>query len=194
MKEEKQHWNSFKDAVSVSKAIWADEDKRVDECLRMITPALKSKLKKGSSILDLGCGNGRLLYPLSLRYRSVNFVGVDFSAAMLRFAMDGKNIMYARNDGVTIPFDDNYFEGGYSMIMFQHIPNENFEGYLKEVYRVLKPGGIFIFQFVEGVQQHFLSHHAILEEVLTWISDAGLKHISTHNGIYPAWKWVTTQK
>lgn len=194
MTQEKQHWESFKDAVSVSKAIWADEDKKVNECLRMITPALRSKLKHGNNILDLGCGNGRLLHPLSLKYRSVDFVGVDFSAAMLRFAMDGENIIYAQNDGVTIPFDDNYFHGGYSMIMFQHIPNENFAGYLKEVYRVLRPEGIFIFQFVEGVQRHFLSHHAAVDSVMKWVSDAGMRCLSLDDGIYYEWKWMAIQK
>lgn len=194
MTEEKKHWESFKDAVSVSKAIWADEDKKIDECLDMIIPPLRSKLKEGSRIFDLGCGNGRLLRPLSEKYPYTYFTGIDFSAPMIEFAIRNSNIIYILNDGETMPSSDNYFDGGYSMIMFQHITNENFVAYLKEIARALKPDGVFVFQFVEGVQQHFLSHNATAGEVRKWVSDAGMKVVSLTGGIYEVWKWVTVKK
>lgn len=194
MTDEKQHWESFKDPVSVSKAIWADEDKKIWECLDMIIPPLRSKLKEGCRIFDLGCGNGRLLRPLSEKYPYTYFTGIDFSVPMIEFAIGNSNIIYILNDGETIPASDNYFDGGYSMIMFQHIANESFASYLKEVARVLKSDGLFVFQFVEGVQQHFLSHNATTDNVIKWIEGAGLKQVSLQSGIYDVWKWVTVKK
>ncbi len=194
MKKEKQHWESFKDSVSVSKAIWADEDKKIDECLDMIIPSLISKLKEGNRIFDLGCGNGRLLRPLSEKYPYTYFTGIDFSTPMIEFAMGNSNIIYILNDGETMPCSDNYFDGGYSMIMFQHITNENFVAYLKEIARALKPDGIFIFQFVEGQQQHFLSHNATVDDVKKWVTDAGMRVVSLTGGIYEVWKWITVKK
>lgn len=192
--KEKEHWESFTDPVAVSRAIWDHEDKKVDECLGMITPHLKSKLKPGFIIFDLGCGNGRLLRPLSERHPNTDFVGIDFSSPMIEFAMGNENIAYVQNDGSTIPFDDNCFDGGYSMIMFQHITNVSFANYLKEVSRVLKPDGIFVFQFVEGVQQHFLSHNATVEDVMKWVNDAGMKCFSLQKGIYDVWQWAAIKK
>lgn len=191
---EKSHWESFKDADAVNRAIWNHDDKKVDACLNMIIPALETKLNPGSRIFDLGCGTGRLLVPFAKRYTDVDFLGIDFSAPMIKFAVAAHNIYYRKNDGITIPIIDEYFDAGFSMIMFQHIENEVFANYLKEVARVLKHGGIFRFQFVEGVQQHFLSHHALVSDVDKWIVDAGLVAVSLDSGLDDVWKWVTVIK
>lgn len=195
MKKEQEFWQSFTDPVAVSNAIWAHQDKKISECLNMIVPHLKNRLKKsGGKVFDLGCGNGRLLYPFAKSYPWLAFTGIDFSRPMIENAMPNTNINYVLNDGATIPFPDNYFDCGYSMIMFQHIPNNNFADYLTEVGRVLRKGGLFRFQFVEGDQHHFLSHNALMSDVIEWVMDAGLKCTSFDTGIYDVWKWVTIQK
>lgn len=194
MDKEKEFWQSFTDPVAVSKAIWADEDKKVAECLKMIVPSIRSKLNVDRSVFDLGCGIGRLLHPLSEIYPYVDFVGIDFSEPMIQFAKKNENITYVLNDGKTIPFDDNYFDAGYSMIMFQHITNESVASYLKEVARVLKNGGVFVFQIVEGDQHHFLSHNAIIDDVIKWVQDAGMSVKTITGGIFSVWIWVTAIK
>lgn len=198
MSREKQHWNSFDSDDAFDKAVWFASDKKIDECLNMIIPSLTEHLAdKCATIFDLGCGVGRLIHPFAEKYKSIHFVGIDFSDRMLNVAQKKliQNVGYCLNDGVSIPFDNGSFEAGYSMIMFQHIQNENFAGYLKEVGRVLKNGGIFRFQFVEGNEPDvFLSHHVTVDQVIKWAETAGLSCVAVDNGIYDVWKWITVKK
>lgn len=197
MIKEKQHWNSFGSDEDLTKAVWFDSDKKIDECLNMIIPSLAHHLTdRFATVFDLGCGVGRLLHPFAEKHESIHFVGIDFSEKMIEVAerKSLQNVRYCLNDGLTIPFTDNCLDAGYSMIMFQHIPRPNFAGYLKEVSRVLKEGGTFRFQFVEGTEDVFLSHHLTLREVRAYIEAAGLRCTAVDNGIYDVWKWITVKK
>lgn len=103
-----------------------------------------------ASVLEIGCGVGRFLKPLACRFKKV--YGIDISARMLKTA--GKycaglpNITLRMNDGSNLPFDDNTMDYCVSAGVFQHITHlEVITGYIKEALRVLKPGGLFLFQF-----------------------------------------------
>lgn len=90
--------------------------------------------------LDLGCGIGRL---------TTDF-GIDLSPKMLALAKHRRpNKKFKLCDGWMIPYKDNYFDSVFSLFMFQHIPDDNKDSYMIEVYRVLKPGGKFRLQYVE---------------------------------------------
>ena len=194
MQREKEHWNSFNEKQDFENAVWASNDKKIPDCIEMIVPHIEHRMTGGCRVFDLGCGVGRLLYPIAKMYPNVLFTGIDFSEKMLDYASRLQNITYMQNDGQAIPYPANHFDAGYSMIMFQHIENSCVAAYLKEVSRVLKPGGVFRFQFVEGEQQHFLSHHATLDEVKKWCEDAGVKITGMDVGIYSVWRWVTVVK
>lgn len=97
-------------------------------------------------ILEIGCGVGRLLEPMTDDYQFI--CGVDVSDEMINLAMirlfDYKNIHLAVNDGRTIPWIDNTFDLVFSYAVFQHIKEYSIiEDYFREAYRVLKPKGIF---------------------------------------------------
>jgi ubiquinone/menaquinone biosynthesis C-methylase UbiE len=99
-------------------------------------------------ILEIGCGVGRLMKPLCLLFEDV--WGVDTSESYLHFALDylwNTSAHLLLTDGKTLPLDDNQFDFVYSFLVFQHIRSVKiFKSYLSEVYRVLKPNGIFRFQ------------------------------------------------
>jgi len=96
----------------------------------------------GDKILDLGCGNGRLLQVL----KDTDYVGVDSSEKLIEAARkqypDNKFLVA---DALHLPLPDNQFDKIYSIAVFHHIPSEELRlNFLKEVRRVLKPGGLLI--------------------------------------------------
>jgi len=97
-------------------------------------------------VLEVGCGNGRMTEFIALNAEKV--VAIDISATMIT---EGKkrlkranNIEWIETDGYTIPIPDQSVDNAFSYIVFQHFKtkemiNKNFD----EVYRILKPNGIF---------------------------------------------------
>ena len=101
--------------------------------------------------LEIGCGPGRLMRPLSRHFGEIH--GVDVSDEMIRLGRERlRDIPHAHfhtTDGATLPqFADESFEFIYSYAVFQHIPSrEVVLEYMREIRRLLKPGGVFHGQF-----------------------------------------------
>ena len=99
--------------------------------------------------LDFGCGVGRLTQALARNFALVH--GVDISPSMLeiarRFNRFGEKCQYHLNqrDDLSL-FGDATFDFIYSNITLQHMPPQFARRYLLEFLRVLKPGGLLIFQ------------------------------------------------
>ena len=106
--------------------------------------------------LEIGCGPGRLMLPLSKHFGEIH--GVDVSDEMIRRARANLNgIPHAHphhTSGADLaPFADESFDLIYSYAVFQHIPSrEVVMQYLREAVRVLKPGGIIRAQ-INGLDQ-----------------------------------------
>ncbi len=102
--------------------------------------------KKGGKVLDLGCGTGRTTYHLyRMGYR---VVGVDISEEMVRIARRKyPYIDFYVGDACSLSFKDESFD--YVLFSFNGIdyiyPESNRIAALREVYRVLRPGGVFAF-------------------------------------------------
>lgn len=103
--------------------------------------------------LDFGCGVGRLSQALADHFESVT--GVDISSSMLRVAREqnrhGSRVQYVHN---TVPnlaqFDSGSVDFVYSNIALQHTPRDTAESYISEFFRLLRPGGIALFQVPDG--------------------------------------------
>lgn len=99
--------------------------------------------------LDFGCGVGRLSQALAAHMAEV--VGVDVSPGMIRLAEQlnrrPDRVRYVANpaDDLTV-LGDTRFDLAYSAIVLQHIEPATAEGYLRELTRVLVPGGLLVFQ------------------------------------------------
>ena len=128
-------------------AFWASGENDLDQ---MILHDVK--LEAGARALEIGCGMGRLLKPLSARIAGV--VGVDISAEMIgrarRALADRGNIDLFVTTGRLKPVADGSLDFVYSFIVFQHVPTKKAVSlYIREAARVLKGGGVFRFQ-VDG--------------------------------------------
>jgi len=104
-----------------------------------------------ASVLEIGCGVGRFLKPLACRFRLA--CGVDISENMLKSAMDYcsclPNIVLHQTDGSSLNFTgDASFNYVVSAGVFQHITDfAAIASLCREALRILKPGGLFLFQF-----------------------------------------------
>ncbi|MBP8987027.1 MAG: class I SAM-dependent methyltransferase [Spirochaetes bacterium] len=101
-------------------------------------------VKTDEQILDLGCGWGRVLKPV--RSITRNAVGLDISQQMLIAAKNHCNYHHlptplVGGDGTSLPFKDNTFDTVYSLLVLQHLSKDNGKKVIKEIHRVLKPGG-----------------------------------------------------
>ncbi len=102
-----------------------------------------ARLRRG---LEIGCGPGRLLLPMSRHFEEIH--GVDVSEQMVRLAQEKlRGVPHARvhlGSGADLAgFDEAAFDFVYSYAVFQHIPSrEVVFRYLAEAVRVLRPGGL----------------------------------------------------
>jgi cyclopropane fatty-acyl-phospholipid synthase-like methyltransferase len=120
--------------------------------------ALETELRRvplaqrgGWRALEIGCGPGRLMRPMSRHFVEIH--GVDVSEEMIALAKDKlrdiPNAHVHATDGAHLTvFEDESFDFVYSYAVFQHIPSrEVVLQYLREIRRVLKPGGLAHLQF-----------------------------------------------
>jgi SAM-dependent methyltransferase len=121
---------------------------------------LERELKRGpgrDAALEIGCGPGRLLRPMSRHFREVH--GVDVSDEMIRLARErlrgAPNVFAHHNSGSDLRrFPDGKFDFVYSYAVFQHIPSRDVVfNYLREARRTLKTGGVLRCQ-LNGLPPH----------------------------------------
>jgi ubiquinone/menaquinone biosynthesis C-methylase UbiE len=103
-------------------------------------------LKPGNRVLDLSCGFGwatRLLAQAVEGGQGIA-VGLDISDEMIvrarAAARDVENVLFAVASAEEIPWRDEYFERVLSIESLYYYPDQ--EAVLREVYRVLIPGGL----------------------------------------------------
>jgi SAM-dependent methyltransferase len=120
-----------------------DVVRNLDRELRRLPPGTD---RSTLHALEIGCGPGRLMLPMSLRFGKIH--GVDISEEMIRLARERlastPNARVQVNSGADLDaFADEWFDFVYSYAVFQHIPSLDIVfGYLRETHRVLKAGGL----------------------------------------------------
>jgi ubiquinone/menaquinone biosynthesis C-methylase UbiE len=105
-------------------------------------------------VLDLGCGIGRV--GLALAHRNVRYIGVDISERMLQVAcrLAQPNQSFVRASATALPFAVGQFSIITCIGLYEYV--EELAIYLKEVRRVIRAGGDFVFTVhtVEGARRY----------------------------------------
>jgi len=107
-----------------------------------------SELDSSARVLDLGCGTGRLLPHMASK--GYELCGLDLSEGMLELARQrlsrqeyAKKIRLELGAITAMPFEYGYFDAVYSILVINLI--RDYTRVFQEVARVLKSGGIFVF-------------------------------------------------
>lgn len=111
--------------------------------------------------LDFGCGVGRLTLALAPHFDRV--VGIDIAPAMLELAGAynpwGDRVRFLVNASPDLRvLDSGRFDLVYSRFVLQHMPSRVAAGYLPELVRVLRPGGVLVFQLPSGAEPPVTGH------------------------------------
>jgi SAM-dependent methyltransferase len=109
------------------------------------------RLSPGDKVLDLGCGEGRHAITAYLK-EGVDVYALDLSMNDLRTAQtrfgefedsadESRTVTFVCSSGLALPFADASFDKVVCAEVLEHIPD--YQSVLKEINRVLKPGGQF---------------------------------------------------
>lgn len=203
--------------VIASHAAWEYDALR--DLAFFLTPAVKATLLndfRWKTCLEIGCGVGRLLLPMATVFDEV--LGVDICPRMVELSTEylapfpeKKKIITLLGDGETLPVSNERIDFVYSTIVFQHLPSlEVVRSYLKEAFRVLRPGGLARIQTFEGPppsqwDPHWGYFFPSLEKFTAEFEQTGFKVVEKQKDtlwalaqrrepIEKDWLWVTAIK
>jgi ubiquinone/menaquinone biosynthesis C-methylase UbiE len=109
------------------------------------------------TVLDAGCGTGRLIHTLQACGLAVT--GIDLSPGMIDVARSvHPEILFHVADLAHLPNDSDTFAGVIAWYSLIHIPPQDLADSLTEIARVLKPGGFFLTGFQAGAGTRILHH------------------------------------
>jgi len=114
---------------------------------------LEHLLTPDVTVLDIGCGIGRMDRHVAPRVKKL--IGIDVSGDMIAGARqrlgDLSNVEFLEGDGWTLKaIPDAVIDLVFSHIVLQHVPRKVATSYFLEAWRVLRPGGRFVFQMPEA--------------------------------------------
>lgn len=97
--------------------------------------------------LEIGCGNGNGTKVIKKLFSPKSIVAIDLDERMIEIAQrrnkDG-SVGYKVMDASNLEFPDDHFDAIFDFGIIHHIPN--WRRCIKEIYRVLKPGGEVILE------------------------------------------------
>jgi len=105
--------------------------------------SFKKYIKDGDRVLDLGCGNGRLL--ALFEGKKVEYLGVDFSERLIEQARQSwPDKQFEVMDALNLRLPDNSFDVVLCVSVLNHIPRDKQDLFMSNVRRVLKPEGVLL--------------------------------------------------
>lgn len=180
------HWAARYDAL-----VWLltfGKERRFRE--RLLEPA---RLRAGEAVLDVGCGTGTLAIAAKRQVGlSGSVCGVDPSPEMIaraqrKAAKAGAAVDFRHGLAQSLPFADGRFDVVLSTVMLHHLARADRPGALREMRRVLKPGGRLLavdFATVSRGQRGLLAHfhrHGRQDpaDFQALVSDAGVRIVDS---------------
>lgn len=153
-------------------AQWWSDDIRWVRTLKNMVPGRLAYFDtfidwQGKTVLDLGCAGGFLAEALD--DRGARVTGIDpakdaIAAARAHAESAGRAIAYDVGVGESLPYDDASFDAVACVDVLEHV--RDLHQVLGEVARVLKPGGMFLFDTINRNAVARLAVITVAEDVL----------------------------
>jgi SAM-dependent methyltransferase len=116
----------------------ASQSQRVAAQLAMLLPLLSG----GRRYLEIGCGDAAVTFAMASHVRQA--FGLDVTDALIHHSTAPENFRFLRTDGVHIPLPSASVDLAYSNQLMEHLHPDDAEAQLREVARVLAPGGLYL--------------------------------------------------
>jgi ubiquinone/menaquinone biosynthesis C-methylase UbiE len=148
-------------------------------------------LRPGMRILDVGCGTGSLTVELLRGYSDLDVSGLDPDPRALRrarrkLARAGLEARLDEGFADALPYAEDSFDRVFSSFMFHHLSRPVKEGMLREVHRVLVPGGVLhLADFGGEARAHGLARLLHRSEALAENFGGGIRHMAEAAGFGP---------
>ena len=122
--------------------------------------------REGDLILDLGTGVGAMVGQLLRHCPGIRVVGLDRQRSALQTAQANRpEAIYVAGDAMDLPFPDGAFDHVHGSWIIEHVPDPVVA--LREVRRVLRPGGTCRFLEVDNASLRTVPEYAEVVTVMT---------------------------
>lgn len=123
-----------------------------------------------NSVLDFGCGVGRLVIPFAQHFSRA--VGVDISASMIALAQKRTSEVGLQNVTFVNRIDEaaESFDLAHSYLVFQHIPWTVGRPIIDKIAERVRPGGVIALHFVLKMRRSWIRNvqHSVRKRVTPW--------------------------
>ncbi|HYP13451.1 MAG TPA: class I SAM-dependent methyltransferase [Bryobacteraceae bacterium] len=129
----------------------------------------------GLDVLEVGCGRGGGTYYVMRQFKPASLIGLDFSSECVTLATNRykhPGLSFAKGDAENLPYKDGTMDAVIN-IESTHCYG-NVERFLSEVYRVLRPGGYFLFADFRDLEQAKTLHHQLRHCGLTVLKNTDI--------------------
>ena len=125
---------------------WLCRSKHWRKTLEQRVPWVLEGHELGPHVLELGPGPGLTTDMLRSSVPRLTALELDpVLAKSLSSRLAGSNVEIVTGDATAMPFADQQFSAGVSLTMLHHVPSPELQDRaLREMWRVLRPGGIFV--------------------------------------------------
>jgi SAM-dependent methyltransferase len=161
-------------------------------------------LKPDHTIVDVGCGSGRLAKALVPYLTHGRFLGTDVVLELLQYAAQGcpGHWRFTLVDQIGMPYDNDSADFATFFSVFTHLLHEESFVYLMEAKRVVRPGGRIVFSFLElpynweifeatvgnlraGIPHAHLNVFMARDMIQCWAERLGLRVLAMHAATEP---------
>jgi len=159
----KERTSLFKKAYSSLYDVYGNAKKTNSNDIQKQEFLYKLLVGRGKDILEIGCGDGKLLSRLSNISR--NCVGIDLFPS--KYWQASKNLKFISTDAV-LPKIKKHFDVIISIQFIEHIHPDDIESHLMIIYKLLKKSGVFILETPNAITRGTYKRIGYKTETMIW--------------------------
>jgi SAM-dependent methyltransferase len=148
--------------------------------------------------LDIGCGNAAISIELAKKYPQASVIGIDYWGKGWNYSQNacernaqiegvGERVTFQKASASKLPFPDGYFDVVVSNLTFHEVAGATDKrGLIQEALRVVKKGGVFVFQDLFLIEPMYGKMDNLLDTIRSW-GISRIEFIETRNAPFIPW-------